>query len=108
MSTFINPDSKVTEAITAISRNERPVTSLNNMYFVLDISAIGRRELLYTAFTADGQPIASYEAKYSAKHTVRDILLNPVPKKQLPNLLTNVIPESLPIIPVSDIIAGYL
>ena len=105
---YIAPETNVREAITRINTTgQTPVVLINGKSYVLNTSAISRGLIIYTEFES-GQPIRSIEARYAAYHSVSDIILNPVPKRELDTIVDSSIPIEAEILPINKILAGYL
>lgn len=105
---YIAPETNAREAIKAImTTGQVPVVILKGKSYVLNTSSVSRGMLIYTEFDND-LPVKSTEARYAAYHTISDVILNPVPKRDLDTIVDNEIPVEAEVLPINKILAGYL
>lgn len=106
---YIHPEANVRDVIRAIKESgQYPVVMLQNKCYVIGIETIGRGAIVYTEFDTSGAPVNSTEARYASYHTIGQVIMNPVPKKVLNELVHTELPQVQTVMPLSQIIAGYL
>lgn len=106
---FINGNTKVIDAVYGILKQELyPVIVTKTKYYYLDITHWGRGTLMYTEFDRDTMlPVASWELRFASYHTLRHVIMEPVPKIQLDKLLMTEIPDLMPDEVDPEIILSY-
>lgn len=104
----IHPLTKILEALPAI-QNETvlPVVALPDRQYLVDISLAGRGTLIWTEFDLAGNPVESWQGKYSSYHTFIQLFRNPVPKSKYDEIQHARLPVPPEVLSISQILAGY-
>ena len=106
---FINGNTKVLDAVYGIlDKTLYPVVITRYKYYYLNIEFWGRGTLQYTEFDKETlEPLGSYELKFASYHTVRHVIVEPVPKIKLPEILVSQLPGLMPEEVDPEIILSY-
>jgi len=112
----IHPITKIVDAIPEII-NEivLPVVHVQEMRngkateirYLVDISRRGSSTLIWTEFDAAGDPVESWQGRYSSYHTFWHMFAQPMPKTKYDTVVHQTLPEPPLILTIPQVIAGY-